>query len=330
MKLERLLVLLFALCCARRAIAEATPRPGPLAVNVAALAASRERLYVGSFDQGLFIVERDGHAHAFQDRALNAHINALAWSESAQLLWVGTARGLLRCSMKQPAGCRRIGLSRAVHALHLGSTGELVAGGDAGLTFVQGDVSRVFGKKQGAPFHSVWALAERDGTWFVGSTNGLFWGQPTSFAPNGALQRASLVQGDLPDDWVTALLPQGDRLYVGTYNAGVTRFRVQGQTLTTEVTDLEPGYVNPAGIVTLDSGELAIASMDGLRQGALTQTRRLGSLARDVTAVARAIDGGYWLGTRQGLEKADELRTALTKFPQRPGSPDAETWAPNK
>jgi len=70
--------------------------------------------------------------------------------------------------------------------------------------------------------------------------------------------------------------------------------------------------------------------MDGLRQGALTQTRRLGSLARDVTAVARAIDGGYWLGTRQGLEKADELRTALTKFPQRPGSPDAETWAPNK
>ena len=303
-----LLAQVLALCCSRSAIAEARTRPGLPAVNVAALAASRDRLYVGSFDQGLFIVERDGRARAFQDPALDAQINALAWSESERLLWVGTARGLVRCRMKQPTACRRIGPSKPVHALQLGGAGDLVAGGDAGLSFVHGDDARVFGKKQGAPFRSVWALSERAGTLFVGSTNGLFWAPSANFKPNGTLQRASLVQGSLPDDWVTALLSRGDRLYVGMYNAGVTSFRVQSQQLAVELTDLEPGYVNPAGIVALDGGELAIASMDGLRRGALTRTRRLGQAGRDVTAVARA-DGGYWIGTRQGLEMSEQLRS---------------------
>jgi len=303
-----LLALVLALCCSRSAVAEASTRPGLPAVNVAALAASGERLYVGSFDRGLFILERDGRARGFQDPALDEHINALAWSEAEQLLWIGTARGLVRCRMKQPTACRRIGPSKPVHALQLGGAGGLVAGGDAGLSFVQGDDARVFGKKQGAPFRSVWALAEREGALFVGATNGLFWAPVANFKPNGTLQRASLVQGNLPDDWVTALLSRDQRLYVGTYNAGVTSFHVQSLQLAVELTDVEPGYVNPAGIVALDEGELAIATMDGLRRGPLTRTRRLGQAGRDVTAIAPA-DSGYWIGTRQGLELTEQLRS---------------------
>jgi len=323
--LRHLLALLLALYCSLGARAQASPTGLP-GVNIAALASARDRLYVGSFDQGLFLVEANGQAHGFADPALDPHINALAWSEAEQRLWVGTARGLVLCNMDQPVtsdrqralgSCRRIGPSKAVQALLLGGGADVVAGGDAGLTFLRGDATRVFGRKQGAPFRSVWALAERDGALFVGTTNGLFWGKLADFAPRRVLHRASLVQGTLPDDWVTALLSQDQRLYVGTYNAGVAGFRVRSQQLDLELSDVEPGYVNPAGLIAIGDGQLAIASMDGLRCGPLSATQRLGPGTRDVTAIARASAGYYFIGTRQGLEVTEELR-----------APSAAAWEP--
>jgi len=296
------LALLLCLCPGFSATARARSAQALPGVNVAALAASSERLYVGGFDQGLFIVEPDGQAHAFQDPSLSTHINALAWSEPEQVLWVGTARGLVRCSMRLPARCRRIGVSGAVHALLLSDSGELIAGGDAGLLFVTVEATGVFGRKQGAPFGSVWALAAREGSLFVGSTSGLFWGKVADFVRGGVLGRASLVQGTLPDDWVTALLSQGETLYVGTYNAGLESFRIQPEQISPEASDRRPGYVNAAGIIALTGGELAIASMDGLFLGPLAHTQLRATRSRDVTAVARANGGGYWVGTRQGLE----------------------------
>ncbi|HYP90063.1 MAG TPA: hypothetical protein VEQ59_17960, partial [Polyangiaceae bacterium] len=228
MRSLRSLCRLLLTLCSVSAPAAATSEPllrGLPALNVSALATSSDQLFVGGFDQGLFIVGPDGSARRFEDAALSPHINALAWSESTRALWLGTARGLVRCQLSPPTSCRRIGSVSAVHALLLLGSDSLVAGGDAGLTFVEQGEARVFGKKQSAPFRSVWALASERGRLFVGTTSGLFWGAPESFAAGGArLGRASLVLGNLPDDWVTALLPQGERLFVGTYNAGVVSF----------------------------------------------------------------------------------------------------------
>jgi ligand-binding sensor domain-containing protein len=273
------------------------------ALNVAALASSPERLYVGGFDEGLFVIERDSKVHRFDDAALGPHINALAWSEATKSLWVGTARGLVRCDVTARATCRRLGGSSPVHALLLRSDGSLVAGGDAGLYFVAGEATRVFGKKQSAPFRAVWSLAEAEGKLFVGTTNGLFWGAAAAFAPGGArLERAALVLGNLPDDWVTALLAQDGRLLVGTYNAGAVSFAIGASGLAVDGADPSLGYVNPAGLVALDASGLAVATMDGLRIGRLGETRLLETSTPDITALAPAIGGGYWVGSRRGLE----------------------------
>jgi ligand-binding sensor domain-containing protein len=276
------------------------------ALDVAALAASPTRLFVGGFDAGLYVVEQNGQARHLSDAALSPNINALLWSERAQRLWLGTARGLTRCQLTPAFSCTRLGPSSAVHALLLRSDGTLAAGGDAGLSFVQGDSVQTFGKKQRAPFRSVWALAESsDGTLFVGTTNGLFWGKAASFAAGHGLSRASIVSGDLPDDWVTALLFTGDRLHVGTYNAGVASFGFDAQKLQNPVLDESLGYVNPAGLSAFGDG-VAIATMEGLYAGTATHTAVVHTQARDITAVVAAA-GGYWIGTRHGLEWSRSL-----------------------
>jgi ligand-binding sensor domain-containing protein len=294
--------LLLALICA---LASSTARAEPSTLprlNIAALAASETDLFVGGFDQGLWIVSRAGQARHFEDAALSPHINALAWSESEQVLWLGTARGLTRC--KPSGGCARLGPASAVHALLLRRDGSLVAGGDAGLTFVNGTRSETVGKKQRAPYRSVWALAEHaDGTLFIGATNGLFWGEPEMLRDGKAPpHRASLVTGALPDDWVTALLVRAGRVHVGTYNSGLVSFRIEAGRLSTEAADASLGYVNPGGVVATLEGELAFATMDGLRSGMPGDTNLTETQGRDITAIFPAWQGGYWVGTRQGLE----------------------------
>ena len=272
-------------------------------LDVAALATSPTRLFVGGFDGGLYVVEPNGRARHLTDPALSPNINALVWSESEQRLWLGTARGLSRCRLSPAFSCRRLGPSSAVHALLLRRDGSLVAGGDAGVSFVQGEAVQTFGKKQRAAFRSVWALAEAaDGTLFVGATNGLFWGKPAAFALGSSLSRASIVSGGLPDDWVTALLYDHDRLHVGTYNAGIASFRFEAQKLVEPSLDPTPGYVNPGGLRAISETTLAIATMDGLRAGPPSKTAVVPTQAHDITAVVPTSSEGYWIGTRHGLE----------------------------
>jgi ligand-binding sensor domain-containing protein len=302
--LGRIVALLWALHSASALAAPPTKPQGLPALNVAALAASEAQLFVGDFDEGLYIVDRAVSARHFEDPALSRHINALAWSERERVLWLGTARGLTRCHLVTPATCTRLGPSSAVHALLLRSDGSLVAGGDAGLTFVTASSTQTIGKKQAAPYRSVWALAESsDGTLFVGATNGLFWAKTAAITRGGAkLQRASIVTGNLPDDWVTALLLHDDELHVGTYNAGIASFAFNAGELRSTSSDPGAGYVNPAGLFGVDTGVLAVASMTGLRLGAPSRTNRIETRAEDITALVPAHSGGYWVGTRQGLE----------------------------
>lgn len=305
-----LVVLLTALCQSFVPVARAEPAPvvrGLPALNVAALAASPTHLYVGGFDAGLYVVDPSGTARRFEHRALSPHINALAWSAAEHALWIGTARGLVRCEMGATTTCRRLGPSVAVHALLVRHDGSLCAGGDAGLTFVTASAMRVIGKKDGAPFRSVWALSQSpDGTLFVGATNGLFWSSARDGLRSARTwQRAALVTGQLPDDWVTALLHHDGKLHVGTYNGGAVSFAHEGESLVSLSQERAAGYVNPAGITPLQGSQLALATMDGLRVGLPGKTRRRATKAQDITAVLSAREGGYWLGTRQGLEWID-------------------------
>jgi ligand-binding sensor domain-containing protein len=276
-------------------------------LDVSALATSPDALFVGAFDRGLFRVRETGPAEELVDPALHRHVNALAWDISQQVLWVGTARGLSACGFSPRFACRRIGDASPIHALLVLRDGSIAAGGDGGLGFVdrRHDVS-VWRKKEGAPFRSVWSLAEtRDGVLLVGTTNGLFWGRAADFAARRqhAIKRAALVNGMLPDDWVTAVAIESDRVYVGTYNAGVASFERNNGDLVAHGSDTGLGYVNAAGLLPLGADGLAVATMDGLRVGALGAMRQVATLALDVTAVVAApAGGGYFVATRKGVQ----------------------------
>lgn len=274
--------------------------------DVAALATTASAgLFVGTFDRGLFRYRSDlGRVEAAGDASLNPNINALAWDETRRVLWVATARGLSRCD--QGARCARVGDGDGKHALVVLRSGHVVAGGDGTLVFAtpEGAVEGTLTRKSGAPFRAVWSLAEGDdGALFVGTTSGLWFGRPETFRASGAsgLRRISMVDGALPDDWVTALAVRGKDLFVGTYNAGLVRFRRQGGELISTGTDASAGYVNAAGITLLPGGDLAVSTMDGLRVGAFGSLRRTPTLGADVTAVAVASSGTRWVASRRGV-----------------------------
>src|SRR5690606_6164904 len=141
--------------------------------------------------------------------------------------------------------------STFTRAVAVADTAVLV-GTEAGPAIVKGErVTPVVETKKGtpapiaSPMHATWALAARaDGTWFIGTASGLYWGK------DGKFERASLATGELADDWVTAITLDGDDVFVGTYSKGVTHLRFEGDR--PKATHLGGGYVNPDGLVVAD------------------------------------------------------------------------------
>ena len=286
--------------------------------DVAALASGPNELFIGTFDHGLVVVGVDGTRRPVRDTALNPHVNALAYDSTRNTLWVATARGVTRCVTSTRWECRRVGGPADVHAVIVLSDGSAVAGGEGGLQFLtqSGAERQVLDRKRGAPFRGVWALAQAgDGTLFVGSSNGLHWGSLQQFRASGGsgssapsrLARAAVVTGQLADDWVTALAISGDRVHVGTYNAGLASFIWRGGALQSTSADPALGYINPAGIRPLAGERLAVCTMNGLLVGTPGAWRTVGTV-RDVTslAVESASPGSraaYWIATRHGVER---------------------------
>jgi ligand-binding sensor domain-containing protein len=274
--------------------------------NVAALATDGQRLFIGAFDQGVFERTADGAVTKLVDPALNRNVNALLVDRARTHLYVATARGTVRCRIASHR-CERLGGRDSMHALAELEDGTVLAGGDGGVVAFRGDRVTEFSRKKGAPFRAVWALAQAsDGTVFVGATNGVHYAPASVFAgESGAgltMARAAMVTGDLPDDWVTALAVDGESLHVGTYNSGVTSFRALHGALarTSEATAL--GYVNPAGIVAVADGRLAVATMDGLRVGGGSTWATVQTDVKDVTSVLAVPGTGmHWVATRHGV-----------------------------
>ena len=279
--------------------------------NVAALAEDGDALFIGTFDAGIF--RRSGNGELVAIDAKNPNINALAWDKDRRVLWVGTARGLVRCD--NGANCTRVGDAAGVHAIALLDGGSVVAGGEGTVSFYgpTGAKENALQRKQGLPFRAVWALAVGpDKTLYIGTTSGLFYAKLASLRTAAtaeatgkvAFKRVSMVSGDLPDDWVTALAAEGSALHVGTYNAGIVSFKREGEALRKNSAHPSLGYVNPAGITVLRSGELAVSTMSGLQVGRSAEAgvfRRVPTLGEDVTSVLPTSGGRTWIATRRGV-----------------------------
>jgi len=281
--------------------------------DLSALAHDGETLWVGTFDRGLAVQQGRGW-RAVTDPALDQQINALLVERpgAGRRLWVATARGLT--VVEGPTSALRVrrltvadGLpSEDIHSLALRRRGGVLVGTARGLAVIADGRVAVVGPKQGLIVSAVWAVAETgDGRIWLGTSKGLYGGRP-----GGRWRRYSVSSGHLGDDWVTALTVDGGRLWVGTYNGGVSRLEVRPGSEPSGA-PVAPGWVNFNGLLR-DGEALWVATMDGLLRcvepaGSPTLTCRtvLGAApGLDVTAVVTS-PGGRWVASRRGLAGPD-------------------------
>lgn len=269
---------------------------GPPSNDIAALAYDGRRLWVGTFDKGLAVLE-GGRWTRVTDPALDDRINGLAIADGSA--WAATARGLVRVTASAKGFevtrfTTADGLkSNDVHCVTALLGGGVLAGTGKGAVVVKGQVVRPIWRKQGLWIRSVWAVAQdKRGRIYLGTARGLYRGK----LGNRGWRRFSMATGHLADDWVTALHIDSDRVYVGTYSGGVSEIhRYKG-------VQLGGGWVNFAGLAKHGSTLLA-ATMDGLMErGSHGQWNRVPGAAagKDVTQLARTPDGLY-VASRRGL-----------------------------
>jgi len=269
------------------------PASGMPSNDVSAIATTSAGALVGTFDAGLARLE-GGRFRAID--GVDKRVDAIA-VEGGGEAWVGTARGLFAVGAGQIHG-RDTGAAGTdeVHAVATLAGGGVIAGTSHGAVIVRGASVVRIGAKQGLSATSVTAVGEIGGALLLGTTGGLFVGQPDHFV------RLSVASGHVPDDWITALAVDGDAVYAGTYNAGVVRLTKRGDSWTSE--RLGGGYVNPAGVAIHD-GVLFVATMDGLLTRPLHGDAPLApqgraAPGRDVTGIAFSREGA-WIASRRGL-----------------------------
>lgn len=174
-----------------------------------------DQTIVAGFDGGLFrLVGDDLLPIELGLDAMQSRINAmLVWQDA---LWLGTEAGLLRVGRDVCGVNVDHVLDGAVHDLAASPRGLAVASSVGLFTVdVEGEARRHdFQSAGNGRFSSV---AWWHGRLYAGGMEGLYW------FDDGEAGQISDADG-FDANWVTALLPDGDRLLVGTYDRGVFGF----------------------------------------------------------------------------------------------------------
>jgi hypothetical protein len=274
--------------------------------NVAALAWSAGRLWIGYFDHGLDVVdaglERAVHR---EDDALFC-VNRIAGDPEHARTAVATANGLVLFDsggeVRQVMGRKDGLLSDHVTDVAFRGGGMVVAT-PAGLSFVDRSGVRSLYAFHGLVNNHVYALATRGNLTAAGTLGGL------SVLEDDAV-RASYTTANsrLKHNWITAVAGVGDEWFAGTYGAGVLRLDGSGEWHS--FPDLKGSFVvNPNAMMASGDGVYAGSLGRGLFRfdratGRWTNTT-LGLPSKNVTALAAG--GGYlYVGTDNGLVRIPE------------------------
>jgi ligand-binding sensor domain-containing protein len=290
---------------------------GPTSNDISALARDGRRIYAGTFDQGLSVLDTS-NGRWQRIAGVDRRIDALLVQGS--ILWAGTPRGLYRVSDhgdgRGERQVRRFGRADGlrhehVHSLALLKDGGVLVGTGRGAVILSEGGRRVepISVKQGLPVASVWAAVEdSDGLLWIGTSKGLYrWSRTRR-----RYERFSVSSGHLSDDWVTALAIHAGSVFVGTYNAGVCLLSKNKAAVDEwRSKHLGGGWVNFAGLTILD-GTLYASTMKGLRALSLGDLDSEGrsrfrlveraAPGQDVTAVLGG-PGGLWIASRRGLAR---------------------------
>jgi|HubBroStandDraft_1064217.scaffolds.fasta_scaffold00809_2 hypothetical protein len=274
--------------------------------NVASLALSAGRLWIGYFDRGLDVVDASlEHAVHHESDTLFC-INRIVPDAEHGRTAVATANGLVLfdsgAEPRQVMG-RKDGLL-ADHVTDVAFREEgMVVATPAGLSFVDRSGVRSLYAFHGLVNNHVYTVATRGAQVVAGTLGGL------SVLENETVHtNYTTANSHLKHNWITALARMGDDWFAGTYGAGVLRLDASGEWHA--FPDLNGGFVVNPNAMVVSGGRLYAGSLDrGLfvfdrASGRWTKTT-IGLPSRNVTALAAG--GSYlYVGTDNGLVRIAE------------------------
>jgi hypothetical protein len=284
-----------------------TAGPAPMADrNVASLALSGGRLWIGYFDRGLDVMDASlEHAVHHESDTLFCINRIVADTEHGRTA-VATANGLvLFDSGAEPR--QAMGRKDGLLADHITDVafrdGGMVVATPAGLTFVDRSGVRSLYAFHGLVNNHVYTVAADGAQVAVGTLGGL------SMLDNDTVRtNYTTANSHLKHNWITALARVGDDWFAGTYGAGVLRLDASGEWHT--FPGLSGGFVVNPNAMAMSGGRLYVGSLGrGLflfdrASGRWTNTAA-GLPSRNVTAIAAG--GGYvYAGTSNGLVRIAE------------------------
>lgn len=278
--------------------------------NVASLALSGGRLWIGYFDRGLDVVDA-GLEHAVHHESDTLFcINRIVADTEHGRTAVATANGLALfdsgAELRQVMG-RKDGLL-ADHVTnvafrHAGTDAGMVVATPAGLSFVDRSGVRSLYAFHGLVNNHVYTVATNGARVVAGTLGGL-----SVLDGDTVRTNYTTANSHLQHNWITALARVGDDWFVGTYGAGVLRLDASGEWHS--FPELNGGFVVNPNAMVLSGGQLYAGSLDrGLfifdrASGRWTNTTA-GLPSRNVTALA-AGTGYVYVGTDNGLVRVAE------------------------
>jgi ligand-binding sensor domain-containing protein len=303
---------------AARASLQPLGLPSP---NVTALAIGDDALYVGTFDRGVAAVRRDRDDGSLSidpvEGLIDDRVNALVVRRDGGVeeLWVGTARGASRVRAGQVTHFTEADGLPDDHVNAILADADTVrlitTRGYAEIT--AGGLRRVL-PENGLPMTRLYAAARgSDGALWLGGAHGAArFGCEHAVCDAPSWSTAHALSGELPDDYVTALLGTGDDLWIGTYSSGLARKSGRRWSVLREP-ELPSGWINTGALAawhgrvwagTVERGLIVSPPQrPGEDEGRWTSLNVADGLpSSDVTALA-ADDDGLWVGTRGGLAR---------------------------
>ena len=278
--------------------------------NVAALALSAGRLWIGYFDRGLDVVDADLERAIHHEDDTLFCINRIVPDVEHSRTAVATANGLVLFDSggqpRQVMGRKDGFLADQVTDVGFregGREGGMVVATPAGLSFVDRSGVRSLYVFHGLVNNHVYTVATHGAQTMAGTLGGL-----SVLDDDTVRVNYTTANSRLKHNWLTALARAGDDWFVGTYGAGVVRLDPSGEWHT--FPDLKQDFVvNPNAMISVGDHVFAGSLGHGLfvfdrASGNWTNTT-VGLPSKNVTALADG-DGYLYAGTDNGMVKIAE------------------------
>jgi len=271
---------------------------GPPSNDITTMERFQGKLWTGTFDKGLasFDGERWRH-YTVADGLASDMINHMAATD--EYLWIATMKGAVRFDGKDfKKFTEKQGLA-SDHVLAVAVWNHRTAFATArGITVLENGKMTSYGPEQGLPSGHVYTLATHDDRLYAGTLLGVAGFDGKFFTTY------NFEKGQVPDNWINAMAGFKDKMWVGTYDAGLASLGPEEEKLYLPEDHIEYGWVNPNAMYAEDDALWIGLTNGGLLfydgKGFVRMTREHGLPGNDVTAFKRS-GGELAVSTRTGL-----------------------------